>query len=376
MRQSPSVVALLLVSFAACSANDPVDEPGAGGSSSAAGTGSLGGSGNMAGQTNTAGMPTAGSSAAGAGTSGAGGSSAGAGGTPSGGTSSGGMAGASGSAVGGQGGASGGAGGGGGTAGSGGSSGGMVKPSAGCGKSGRPANGKVQVANEKIIDFPASYDGMKPFPLLVALHACGNPNTQWENLTKSSALETDYVRLMPNTTDSGQCWSNYNNNITRIRQQYDDVKANYCIDENRVFGIGHSSGAQMLVNILSHKSDADYLKFKGVAPVAADPFNVAVPIPVLYIAGKSDTQRGAQSAPNTMQKFRAANMCADTSKPYSAIQGCKSSDGPDVNPGCIVYDQCSVPTIWCSHNDPSYSNTNHGVPCFAVKSMVDFFKSL
>lgn len=66
---------------------------------------------------------------------------------------------------------------------------------------------------------------MKPMPLLVALHACGNQNSQWERLTTGSALETDYVRLMPNTTDSGQCWNNYANDIARIRQQVDEVKS-------------------------------------------------------------------------------------------------------------------------------------------------------
>jgi polyhydroxybutyrate depolymerase len=35
-----------------------------------------------------------------------------------------------------------------------------------------------------------------------------------------------------------------------------------------------------------------------------------------------------------------------------------------------------VPTIWCSHNDPNYSGTQHGVPCFAMKAMADFFTSL
>jgi len=35
-----------------------------------------------------------------------------------------------------------------------------------------------------------------------------------------------------------------------------------------------------------------------------------------------------------------------------------------------------VPTIWCSHNDPSYSGTEHGVPCFAIKAMSDFFGGL
>jgi hypothetical protein len=35
-----------------------------------------------------------------------------------------------------------------------------------------------------------------------------------------------------------------------------------------------------------------------------------------------------------------------------------------------------VPTIWCSHNDPSYSGTQHGIPCFAIKAMYDFFGTL
>ena len=66
-----------------------------------------------------------------------------------------------------------------------------------------------------------------------------------------------------------------------------------------------------------------------------------------------------------------------TSKAYSAVATCMSTAGhPLVNPGCIIYDSCTVPTIWCSHNDPSYSGTEHGVPCFAMKAMYDFFATL
>jgi len=236
----------------------------------------------------------------------------------------------------------------------------------------KPAGGRMEVTNQEILDFPASYDGTKPYPLLVALHACGNPNNQWEGLTKGSAFETNYVRLMPNTTDSGQCWNTYSKNVERIKQQYDDVLAKYCIDTNHIFGVGHSSGAQMLVNILSHKDDATHLGFKAVSPVAADPYNVAIPMPVLYIDGVHDNQRSANSASDTVAKFRTANMCASTSMPYTAIMGCQSS-GMTVDPGCKIYDQCTVPTIWCAHNDPNYSGTQHGVPCFGIKSMIDFF---
>ena len=51
----------------------------------------------------------------------------------------------------------------------------------------------------------------------------------------------------------------------------------------------------MLVNMLSHKSDAQHLNLRAVSPVAADPFNVAIPMPVLYIDGKMDNQRSADS---------------------------------------------------------------------------------
>jgi polyhydroxybutyrate depolymerase len=56
---------------------------------------------------------------------------------------------------------------------------------------------------------------------------------------------------------------------------------------------------------------------------------------------------------------------------------CNSFDNQQqVDPGCIIHDDCTVPTIWCSHNDPDYGGTEHGVPCFALQSMYDFFASL
>jgi hypothetical protein len=68
-------------------------------------------------------------------------------------------------------------------------------------------------------------------------------------------------------------------------------------------------------------------------------------------------------------------MCADTSKTYTPIMGCMSGT-TQVDPGCKIYDNCTVPTIWCAHNDPNYSGTQHGVPCFGIKAQYDFFKTL
>ena len=354
-----------------------------GGSGGGGGTVASGGSGTGGSGGSSAGMPAVSGGAGGSGgTSGAGVSGAGGGGATdtTGGTAgraSGGMGGRGGRGGNGSGGAPSAGTGAGGTAGSSAQTGTPV-PSPGCGKSGRPSGGQVQVANTSLYMFPANYDGTKPYPLLIALHACGNANTEFVSLTNGTGLDTEYVRSFPNTPDSGQCWSSYSGDVSRILSQYDEVLNNYCIDKSRVFAIAHSSGAQMLVNILSHKSDADHLNLRGISPVAADPYNVAVPMPVLYIDGKNDNQRSADSAKNTVAKFRASNSCMDTSKPYAPIMGCNSTESghPAVDPGCIIYDGCSVPTIWCSHNDPNYSGTEHGVPCFAMKSMYDFFAGL
>jgi polyhydroxybutyrate depolymerase len=378
------LVALTVALLLSCSANDtntPATTSGV--TTGGTGTGGAATGGVSTGGTSTGGSHTGGTGTGGASTGGAsfGGTSTGGtstGGAKGGGMSSGGSAGKAGtggsSAGGGAGGAAGG------SVGSGGSgSSGTPTPSAGCSKGSKGT--RIAKTNEEIVDFPSSYDGAKPFPLLMMLHACGNPNDQFEQLVSkrgATNIADEYVRWMPNTTAaSGQCWSNYANDVKRILAQYDELVANYCIDTSRVFGTGHSSGAQMLVNILSHKSDADHLKIKGVAPVSADPYNVAMPVPVMYIDGENDTVRGAQSAPNTVAKFRSANMCAETTKDYTAVMGCKSyQNQAQVDPGCKIYDGCVVPTIWCAHNDPDYSNTQHGVPCFAFPAMYDFFKSL
>jgi predicted esterase len=248
------------------------------------------------------------------------------------------------------------------------------KPSAGCGKSGRPAGGTVTVDGDHIYTFPAGYDGNQPFPLLVGFHAASNPIDQILKLTNGSDFEKNYVRAFPKS--AGTAWD-YNTDMKKVLAMYDDLMASYCIDASRVFATGHSSGAQLIVQILTqtHKSDGQHMSFKAVAPVAASNYGaLAGPMPVMYIQGKADMVRMSSGA-DTVARFTTANGCMTTSKPYTAAPICMSS-GKTVNDGCIEYDGCMVPTIWCSHDDPQYSNTSHGWPCFATKSMYDFFEGL
>jgi len=250
-------------------------------------------------------------------------------------------------------------------------------PSAGCAKAaGRPAGGKITVAGDHIYDFPEKYDGKTPLPALVALHAYNNPYTQLEGLTNGTKLATEMVRVFPKSAGSG--WV-YATDASRITQVIDDLLASYCVDTSRLFLTGHSSGAQMDVQLLCAQGGEK--RFKAVAPVAASKVCQKVsPIPVMYIQGQMDAQRGGGNGKDVVDFFTLSNGCMNMTTPDSAVMSCKSTfDQQQVTPGCITYQGCTTPTVWCSHNDNGYNNTDgheHGWPCFASSAMADFFLGL
>ena len=249
-------------------------------------------------------------------------------------------------------------------------------PSAGCGKAGRPASGVVTVANDHIYNFPTSYDGNKPVPLVMALHANSNPNTQLQGLTNGTRLETNFIRVFPKSAGPG--WV-IGTDAPRITAIYNDVIANYCVDTSRVFLTGHSSGAQMAVQMLC--ATGGEKRFKAVAPVAASKYcSKVAPVAVMYIQGMMDAMRAGSNGLDVVNFFTASNACSSTSVADRDVATCNSAfDRALVTPGCVIYQGCSQPTIWCSHNDNGYNASDgheHGWPCFASNAMADFFMGL
>lgn len=246
-----------------------------------------------------------------------------------------------------------------------------VVPSVGCAlRSPRPSNGAI-VKSDRIYTFPEAYDGMTPAPLLLALHAAGNPNTQLQKLTEGSRLETELVRAFPKS--AGNAWV-YNTDVAQIDDVLGELVAEYCIDERRIFATGHSSGAQMIVQMLCKGEQ----RFRAVAPVAASKYcDELAPISVLYIQGQMDAQRGGGNGEDVVRVFRRSNTCADSSVSVTSVRSCPSVfDRKEVAPGCVSYAGCSAPTLWCSHNDNGYNNSDgrqHGWPCFASEAIADFF---
>ena len=363
-----SISVLTLLALGACSLESPEgDTPTSGGGSGGSGDATVAGGG----MSTTAGSPVATSgntsagtttsagSAAVAGTSAVAGSGSGGGGAATGGSSSGGAN-------------NGGAGGGSHT----------VKPSAGCAK----ASPQVTIPSS-LVGIPTGYTGAEPVPVVIAFHAAGNDNTSIQNAFKGSDLAKKYLMVYPNST-SATTTNKTGWNIQADKSRYLDVKAaissQACVDENRIYATGHSSGAQFVVQLLC-SGDGD---FDAVAPVASSVYcqkwkNGAVPSLIIHgVLDQERTMYGLNDGDGKkdLQPYLSSNTCQMTSTPFepdvSKCTNIKGIDGKAFNPGCVEFSGCSAKTRWCNHNDPNYGTSNHGIPCFGVRAIYDFFESL
>jgi len=271
---------------------------------------------------------------------------------------------------------------GGGAASSGGAGGGgtrAVKPSAGCSR----GSTSVTIVNS-LVGIPTGYNGKDPVPAVFAFHAAGNDNTSMERTFKTSDLGKKYFMVYPNATTPTNGWT-----ASGDKQRYLDAHAallsQACVDENRIYATGHSSGAQMIAQLLCNGAG----DFDAVAPVASSVYcskwkNGA--IPALVIHGVMDTERAAYglndgNGAKDIQPYLMSNMCGTTSTPFDPIlTSCTSIkngiDGKPFDDGCVEYSGCSVKTRWCNHNDPQYGTSNHGIPCLGGRAIYDFFESL
>lgn len=243
-----------------------------------------------------------------------------------------------------------------------------VKPSAGCSK----GQQTFTVSNAKV-GYPQGYDGSKPYPVVFAFHAAGNNNTQLENHFGNTAVGQKNVMIYLQASGSG--W-NFQQDRSRYETAYQQVLENGCVDENRVAALGHSSGAQMIVQLLC----AGVKDFDAVVPIASSVYcNKWDPVPALVIHGLNDQERCAYGLDDCdgrkdIVPYRTSNSCTETKVDTDLKVGTKC--GGNIDPGCKEFEGCGEPTYFCNHNDPQYSNTNHGIPCFAVDVIDDFLSRL
>jgi polyhydroxybutyrate depolymerase len=252
--------------------------------------------------------------------------------------------------------------------------------SAGCGRAaGIPAN--VNVPNTWV-EFPPNYNGSTPVPLLFAFHGANRTNIEMrteDSRSVDSVLENNYV--VAYMKSAGNAWD-LGTDYPRFEAVLDQMLRDYCVDTGALFAMGHSSGAQFIAQMLGDNR-ARETRFAGVVPVSSSRFGNPAwdPVPTMLIHGMNDTARpNDRSGAVDITQYTESNRCS-TAMTGRAVPTCPSlAMGAAVNAGCVEYNGCSAPTVFCNHNDPNYLEngqpTNHGWPCFANQQIFEFLESV
>jgi polyhydroxybutyrate depolymerase len=344
-------VAVLLTALGAAGCGD--DEGGSTSSQSPSGTGGAGGTG--VGATTSGAGPASSSSGGPGGTGGGGegGASSGQGPTS---TSSGGEGGAGGS-------------------------GGGPTRSAGCGLP-APASGELTIdvggqEGSYVLSLPASYDPDVPIPLGFGFHGAGRtgPQCQAGDCAGFQSVMESEAALVYMTSIAGPSWGDdFDLNDSFFVAVLDHLLATTCIDVDRVFVAGTSSGAHF-TNLLGCRHGD---RLAAIAPVAGylpESEGCVGEVAALVIHGVDD---GSFDAGVTARDFwRQHSGCdAETVPPISEIHDAVVEERE--SHGCAEYQGCDagVPVVWCEHSEGGYDGSTHGWPLFGGQRIWEFVSAL
>jgi polyhydroxybutyrate depolymerase len=278
-------------------------------------------------------------------------------------------------------GAGGGVGGASGASGAGGAGGGKVAPhpSSGCGKA-SPETGSADSPltvsdHQYYVKLPTTYDASKPYPTMIMFNPTNNP-ISWAE--QNAGFEEEgpreaWIRVYPHPANFEWGWGA--GDVAFFQPFYEQITANFCIDEARVFAAGESSGGDFSSILGCEHAD----KLRAVGPCATkdvpqyplDPSQreCTGQVAAVVIHGKNDSVVGTENGPKTRDFYVAQNHCGMTTMPVSGYTDSMSN--------CVAYQGCDDdrPVYWCEHEDPNYGETNHGWPAFAPHFLWSLFSA-
>ena len=196
-----------------------------------------------------------------------------------------------------------------------------------------------------MLDVPTGYDASKPYRLIFVWHPLGGSGSQvvsggfngLKPLANSTVVFATADGLSgSNSETSGTGWWNVNGGDMKLLQiMLDKINAGLCIDQTRIFSTGFSFGGMM-----SYTVPFQFDVFRAVAPCSGKggviPYDEKFtrPIPIMAFHGDSDTFVATALGKAFFDKFAARNKCGTQTQPVSPT-------------GCVQYQGCEVPSIWC-----------------------------
>jgi hypothetical protein len=242
-------------------------------------------------------------------------------------------------------------------------------PSPGCGKA-NPAKGMRTIMTGGMtgnynVNLPANYDPNKPWPLGFGFHgfgngACGPTGGECQGFAMLPA-----ITVYPKSLQAG--WEGQPQPLTENLQFYHDVlavmKNEYCVDLNRIFIAGVSSGGQFIEQIACRDGESlwQVTAVSAYVDKGADTGCKGTP-PVLITQGATETSVSV-ATPVMFAKRNGCspNMPADYAKNKADMVAAFNMGKADVR--CMDWDACTLnPVRYCISSQMTYGGLTHGWP--------------
>lgn len=273
---------------------------------------------------------------------------------------------------------------------------GSSKPSKGCNKPAGPVGERqVTVGTQSgfyLVSLPGTYDASQPYPLGFAFHGrtrnhkdCQEHDCGGFQDAMGEAAVLVYMQSLrePGNTDSG--WERPDERAGNLRffdLVLEQIKADYCVDERRIFLAGSSSGANF-ANLLGCVHGDQLLAIAPVSGALKDPPPCRGAPAALVIHGIDDSHITIDRGEQARENYRLRSGCAATTTPPLADMHAQVRSARDQRPSvetlaCVSYDGCAAgsPLRWCEHSYGGWDNSTHGWPPVGGQLIWDFVKAL
>jgi poly(3-hydroxybutyrate) depolymerase len=229
-----------------------------------------------------------------------------------------------------------------------------VLPSEGCGLEGAPVGlqkgltTKVQGVDRSYDVYVSDpYDADQPHAVIFSYHGVGGTaNTNQFRLDKNSDANDGFsINVAPQGWPS-QEWDknhfvpfNLEASVTVFDQVLGDLAANYCVDLNRVFVVGHSNGGQMAFHLGCLRGD----KIRAILPSGGRCFSYGAGICDPYNGGNNQQCSGSVSVMSVMGEDDVTRHADEeaTLAGYRSRQGCGASTEPVDPSPCLRFQGCN-----------------------------------
>lgn len=239
--------------------------------------------------------------------------------------------------------------------------------SAGCGRAGA-ATGRVSietevggVARHYDLVVPEPYDARRSLPVVFVFHGLGGDGAQirsylgLESVAGADALHV-YPDGLPAAAAGGRTgWAP--EDLAFVDAMRAEIAASYCVDEARLFAIGHSYGAYMTNLVGCERGDV----FRGIAPISGGSIGGTCrrAVPAWIAHGTADATVPMREGTAARDAWLAQNACDSTTTPVEPSP-------------CVAYACPSeAPVVWCA-----FEGGHFPLPDFTRGAIWSFFRGL